>query len=1301
MSLPPFPSFNVHEDGNAGPRWEKWLKRFERLLVAMNMSNDARKRALLLHYAGPTVDEIFDTLEDTGTDYKTAADKLTEYFSSQVNTTYEVFKFRQTKQNDSESIDSYHTRLRQLAKTCGFTDTDKEIKEHIILTCHSNALRRRALREDYDLPTLLKTGRSLELSESQASTVESNEVSVNAVKYQAQTKKSENTKPRNKGRNNNNYKPSSKNVTPSRQCRNCGGQFPHQSECPAKGKECRSCGKMNHFARVCRSKSDVATGKVRNVEAFDSDSEYVYTVSNAPDFKSPRVEVMVDNTEVSMMIDSGATVNLIDEATFLKVNKRSNLTLGEPRKQIFSYGSTTPLPVLGTVLCTIQTGHQSVKALMYVIKGSAGNLLSFNTARELELISIQVNEINTPGNVPQFVQQDFNCLFGDVKKVKGKIIKLHVDETVTPKQQPHRRIPFHVRKDVERELERLEKLDIIEKVDGPTPWVSPIVVVPKKSGEVRICVDMREANKAIQREKHVMPTIDDLISDLNGATVFSKLDLSSGYHQFELEPESRQITTFSTHVGLRRYKRLMFGINAAPEIFQNAIEELLTGIQACRNISDDIIVYGSSQEEHDRELKKILTRLKEYNVSLNREKCEFSKSEIEFYGHVFSADGIKPDPKKITAILEMDPPQNASEVKSLLGMAQYVSRFIPNYATITSPLRALTRQDAEWKWESEEQKAFENLKTVLTSEDRVMSYFDPKKRTEIVVDASPVGLGALLVQDGRVLSYASRALSDVERRYSQVEREMLAVVWGAEKFHMFVYGSHFTIYTDHKPLLGIFKSSKHTSARIDRWKLRLMPYDYSLVYRPGRDAENPADFLSRHPDKTCKEECNYAEEFVAYVCNNAVPKAMTLEEIKEGYKEDDDMQVLIKVIENNKWHEMCNDNAYAGLKKVKDEISVYNGFVIRGYRIVIPVTLQHKAVDLAHIGHQGIVKTKGLLREKVWFPGIDKMVESKVKHCLTCQAATPGQKPHIEPLNMTPLPQKPWSEVAADFAGPFPSGDYLLVAIDEYSRYPEVEITKSTAATTVIPKLDSIFARQGIPDQLKTDNGTPFQSDEFKRFADHLGFKHRRITPYWPRANGEVERFMETIKKYIRAAVLDGLNWKQELFSFLRQYRATPHSTTGISPSEALNGRRLKIPLPEIKPSLTQLQPTSSDVKRNILRNDTVKKASIKAYADRKLQTQDRNLNVGDAVLMTQKKKNALTTPFNPKPMVVTQKKGSMVIASDGSKTVTRNSSEFKSIQCEDRQVQSDQSTHQVLRRSQRVVKPPTRFADYVKAIQE
>ena len=464
----------------------------------------------------------------------------------------------------------------------------------------------------------------------QAKEVESEKTTVNTVNHK---KKSDRHPKKGKGRQREEHSESrsesrkeSRKTEESSKCGNCGGAYPHKDSCPAKNKKCTSCGKFNHFAKVCRT---VPPGSVKRVtEEEDTDEEdYVYAIGEN---KQPMCSLEIDGEYVELMLDSGASVNLIDKVTYQRIYKGKAKPLEQSKRRIFSYGSPTPLPLLGTIHAEITAKSNSTSATLHVVKGSSGNLLGYDTAQRLELLKI-VNQVRVDKTSPQYLASgEFENLFGGIGKVKGKVVKLHIDPDVQPKQQPHRRIPFHVRQDVEKELERLESLDIIEKVTGPTPWVSPIVVVPKSSGEVRLCVDMREANKSVKREKHLMPTIDDLVADLNGATVFSKLDLSSGYHQLELEPESRHITTFSTHVGLRRYKCLMFGINAASEIFQNAIEEILTGLPGCKNTSDDIIVFGTTTEEHDQNLYGVLTRLQQHDVRLNKEKCSFSKSEISF-----------------------------------------------------------------------------------------------------------------------------------------------------------------------------------------------------------------------------------------------------------------------------------------------------------------------------------------------------------------------------------------------------------------------------------------------------------------------------------------------------------------------------------------------------------------------------------------------------------------------------------------------------------------------------------------------
>ncbi|XP_014676330.1 PREDICTED: uncharacterized protein K02A2.6-like [Priapulus caudatus] len=251
------------------------------------------------------------------------------------------------------------------------------------------------------------------------------------------------------------------------------------------------------------------------------------------------------------------------------------------------------------------------------------------------------------------------------------------------------------------------------------------------------------------------------------------------------------------------------------------------------------------------------------------------------------------------------------------------------------------------------------------------------------------------------------------------------------------------------------------------------------------DDENPADYMSRHPDQPAATDA--AEDYINYVCTNSVPKALTVRDVEVHALSDPVLQRLIRAIEHGHWA----DEELVPYLTVKDELAVFNGLVLRNTRIVLPVSLRQKAIELAHVGHQGVVKTKSLLREKVWFPGIDRLVEERIKQCLPCQAATANNAEGPEPLKMTTLHCGPWKEVAVDFGGPFPTGEYLLVVVDEYSRFPEVELETSTSSKATIPKLDSIFARQGIPDTVKTDNGPPFNGAEFSSFAE--SYCRRRI----------------------------------------------------------------------------------------------------------------------------------------------------------------------------------------------------------------
>ena len=389
------------------------------------------------------------------------------------------------------------------------------------------------------------------------------------------------------------------------------------------------------------------------------------------------VTVNIAGKNVSILVDSGASVNAIDHTLFDQL-KSSNTILEKSNAKIYPYGKTTSLDLVGKATFPVKVGSKSLNVEFHIIKGSGKPLIGHKTATELGILRIGLPDDNiaSVSSETESILRSFQDRFEGLGKLKDFQLKLYVDENVEPVAQPARKIPFKMREKVESKLKELEDLDVIEKVEGPTPWVSALVPMPKSNNDIRLCVEMRCANKAIQRERFPLLNIDETLEQMNGASVFSKLDLAQAFHQVELESHSRYITTFATNNGLYRYKRLFHGVNSAPEIYQRIIQQVIQDIPGCKNIIDDIIIYASNQQEHDKILRMLLTRLREKGLTLNRNKCEFNKSELKFMAHTLSSSGIKIADDKVKAVKETPPPTNPSEVKSFLGLINFCSKFI-------------------------------------------------------------------------------------------------------------------------------------------------------------------------------------------------------------------------------------------------------------------------------------------------------------------------------------------------------------------------------------------------------------------------------------------------------------------------------------------------------------------------------------------------------------------------------------------------------------------------------------------------
>ena len=427
--------------------------------------------------------------------------------------------------------------------------------------------------------------------------------------------------------------------------------------------------------------------------------------------------------------------------------------------------------------------------------------------------------------------KSFSRVFADGVCTLAGEYHMVLDESAGQVQHPSRRVPVAIRQRLRETLDDLEKREIITRVTTPTPWISSVVVVPKKNGKLRICLDPMDLNNsALQRENYPMPTIEEVASRLHGANVFTSLDVSNGFWHVVLDEESSFCTTFNTPFGRYRWKRMPFEIRSAPEVFQRKMHELIDGLRAFEVIADDFVVvgYGESRQsaikDHDRNLITFLRRCDERGVHLNSDKLQLRMKEVPFIGHVATGEGLCADPSKVRAIREMPPPENVADVQRVLGLSQYLSKFLSRLSDITKPLRDLTHQDAEWIWDEPQQSAFERLKQAVSATP-VLPYYNLKEDVIIQSDASQRGLDAALLQGGQPVAYASRTLTDTEVNYAEIEKELLAIVFACEKFHGYIYGRDCVrMQTDQKPLESIFRKELCTAPkrlRLQRMLLRL------------------------------------------------------------------------------------------------------------------------------------------------------------------------------------------------------------------------------------------------------------------------------------------------------------------------------------------------------------------------------------------------------------------------------------------------------------------------------------------------
>ena len=576
-------------------------------------------------------------------------------------------------------------------------------------------------------------------------------------------------------------------------------------------------------------------------------------------------------------MDTGAQCNVLPKQLFDSIVKTKRL---QPGPRVTAY-NRQQIKVVGQQRLSVVYNGNQLQVTFVIADEVDVPVLGLPSFKKLNVVRL-VNSVEVPRELkrpsPILNHPTIDVLINKYAKVFKGIGKLPVKHHIQIKQgavpviRPARRISFKIRNPVLAKLNEMEDLKLIEKVSDPTEWVSPMVVARKSNGDIRICLDPNDLNKAVKRQHFQVPSAQEIFSRIGRAQYFYTLDATSVFLQVQLTEESTFLTTMATPFGRYRFLRLPFGLSSSPEAYQQMMVELFGDLLGVEVYFDDFFVWGETLEEHNSRLESLFQRCVAVNLKLNMAKCKFLQPELKYIGHIIGNKILKPDPEKVVAIASFKQPESKQDLQRFLGMVNYLAKFCDSLSEKLAPLRALLKADTGWQWDNNTGKVFESIKVAVSSLP-VLRLFDSSLPVVLSVDASPIGVGAVLLQLGQPKEFASRTLTDTQQRYAQIEKELFAVQFGLQHFHQYVYGQTVLIESDHKPLLGILqKPIASCSPRIQRMWLLMQIYDFQLFYKPGKDL-HVADALSRAPEKR-----QYVEDSaqLSDVCVNMVVLSLSV-----------------------------------------------------------------------------------------------------------------------------------------------------------------------------------------------------------------------------------------------------------------------------------------------------------------------------------------------------------------------------------------------------------------------------------------
>lgn len=716
----------------------------------------------------------------------------------------------------------------------------------------------------------------------------------------------------------------------------------------------------------------------------------------------------------------------------------------------------------------------------------------------------------------------------------------HVIDTGNSRPIAQRQYPLSpaMQNHLNKEIDEMLKLNIIQP--SQSPWCSPLWLVPKSSGEYRVCFDGRKLNSVTVKDTYPMPQIDSILNKLRDARYLSSIDLRHAFFQIPLEASSRPKTAFAVYgKGLYEFCVMPFGLANSPKSMVRLMDMVLNPeiVPYCFVYLDDIIIATPTFSLHLTILEKVFSRLKSANLTVNLKKCEFCRPSLRFLGFVVDSQGLRTDPEKVSAIVNYPTPKTTTEIKRLIGLVSWYRRFIKDFSTIAAPINGLLhgrKKGQKIVWSDEAESAFTQIKTRLSSAP-VLASPDFSKPFVIQCDASDVGLGAVLYQecDGleHPVAYASRSLTISERKWSVTERELIAVIFGIEKFRSYVEGSHFVVETDHASLIWL-QNLNNPSGRLTRWAVKLSQFDFTIKHRKG-SSNVVADALSRSVADVSVLDVSQFKPDAWY--RSMMDKVQKNPELYPSFR-----------VENNL--------LYKHLLPRTDIVSN-----LTNWKIVVPNANRLDVFKLYHenptAGHFGVSKTLARITELYYWPRLRQSVYSYVRKCPTCASCKSSNLPQAGLMGSYRNINFPFQLISVDLLGPYPrsrnGNQYLLVVVDWFTKFVLVHPISQATSKGIVKFLENqVFLVFGVCQVISVDNGSQFISKEFKKLmSDYKVQKIWYNARYHPQVN-HAERVNKVIVTTIRCFIHDNhKTWDSEIFKIAQAIRTAKHDVTGYSPA--------------------------------------------------------------------------------------------------------------------------------------------------------